>query len=207
MSTAPATFQLRKSPVTIGALAASCTVSAVLAPVLVWAGNLAPTDPFPEFLTYLLVTIVGGFLGALSVWDSLTRRIPNRSLVALSVVLTPLVIALTVATGDWGKLAISASIALGWFVITLGYTMYKPDALGGGDLKTMPLVMLPLGLLALWIPALWAVASLIFASAHSFKRRTKGNRTVPFAPSMNVALPVALGVYALTQGSTGIMPF
>lgn len=206
MTTAPVTFQLRRSPITIGVLATSCIVSAALAPALVWVGDLAPANPFPAVLTYLLVTLVGGFLGALAVWDSMTRRIPNRSLIGLAVALVPVVIALTVATGGWGTLAFSASIALVWFVITLGYAMYKPEALGGGDLKVMPLIMLPLGLLAFWVPIVWAVASIVIASAHSLKRRVQGDGTVPFAPSMNVALPVALGAYALVQGSAGIIP-
>ncbi|MGP5523322.1 prepilin peptidase [Glutamicibacter arilaitensis] len=206
MSALPATVQLRKSPVTLGAMGASCLVSATIAPALLWVSDFASTGRLTTVLMYLLAAALGGFLGALSVWDTLTRRIPNQLLLVLGSLVAPIVLTWTFSTEGWATLGLSALIAAAWFVVTLSYTVFKPEAFGGGDLKTMPIIMLPLGLFALWVPVLWAVCSLLFSSVHALNLRTRGVRAVPFAPSMNVALPVSLGVFALIQGSFAAIP-
>ncbi|MGP4994566.1 prepilin peptidase [Glutamicibacter ardleyensis] len=205
MTSEALTIRIKLNPTMLFSLAFSCITSALVSPALVVFGNIVPSSSHGASLTYVLLAVVGGFLGVLTVWDTVTRRIPNNMIIGFSLILVPLVIALVASTGAWGTLGLSTLISSAWFALSLAYAVIQPKSLGGGDLKVMPLIMLPLGLISLWLPVVWAIVSVVFASIHSLAQRAKGDGSVPFAPSMNVALPTAIGIFALFQGATNIL--
>ncbi|MGP5014504.1 prepilin peptidase [Glutamicibacter ardleyensis] len=199
MSTATEPNHLTKEPAFIGLVTLSTAVSALVSPCLLYFGQVFAEVTPSAILTYVVVALLGAMLGMLNVVDRATRTIPNRILIPFALAIVPLVVAQTVITGDWLKLGLACAVTAGWFALTLGYTLLKPSSFGGGDLKVMPLAMLPLGLFAYWVPLVWVILSLILASARSILHRATGDGKVPFAPSMDIALPVTLGLFIMTS--------
>ncbi|MGP5262795.1 MULTISPECIES: prepilin peptidase [Glutamicibacter] len=197
MTTEPQVFGISKEPAVLFALVLSTAVSSLVSPVIIYLGLPNSDASLTSTFAYAVVALLGALLGLLNVVDSVTRRIPNQVLLAFTVVLVPLVLAQTLVSSEWGKLGLAIAVSAGWFVAMLIFTVAKPDSFGGGDLKAIPLVMLPLGLFAYWVPLLWVVLSLVFATFHSTRKRSSTGGKVPFAPSMNIALPITLGIYSL----------
>lgn len=130
------------------------------------------------------------FLGAASIWDLKTKRIPNLLIVA----------GLICAVGSSAFVSLEA---LGWSLggAVLGAVLMLPfynwNLMGGGDVKLAGLIGAIVGFpgvivaiaLGLWIGAI-VIPTLLWSGV------VKGGDKVPFAPILTLG---AIGAYFLTE--------
>jgi prepilin peptidase CpaA len=145
------------------------------------------------FLTLGLVVLLFGYIAYV---DAKTFRIPN----ALLLLLLPLYALYVVVTGRWTD--VLSEIAFAALIFSICLFFYSKNALGGGDVKFLPLTCLFVGLRDA-MPFCLFLLILILMHYGAVRvgwmrfRSLNGRRVMPYGPSISGAFlaTLALGCY------------
>jgi hypothetical protein len=148
-------------------------------------------DPLPA----TVVTVVAFGAGALGYIDQRTKLILNQHSLALSAVLVGALLMFQVSMWPEPVLLTAVLAAAGVF-LTMVLLWFITGFASGGDIKLAPVIAAGLAVVSPLTPFLWLmlafILSMFVTAVNTITRGPKAGQTVPMAPLMAAAVPIAV---------------
>ena len=147
--------------------------------------------PFAWVSTGLAYTV---FLAAsvhLVIVDTSQLRLPNRTVLGALACLTVLLSLAAALSGERSRMVVGAACGAGYFLFFLVLAVWKPGALGGGDVKIAPIIGLSTGWLHIDAALIVTPIAIALITMVSLLRQRSAQRSrtrvYAFGPTLIVA--------------------